>query len=86
MTNTLTFTNGTGSKRRRALDYLMAGRGLTSNEARSRFGIQNFRATISDIKEQVERYGNWRIVTEETSNGTNRYFIRRVLLVDPATA
>ena len=48
-----TFTNGTGSKKRRALDFLMAGKGLTSNEARSRFGIQNFRATVSDIKDQV---------------------------------
>ena len=81
-----TFTNGTGSKKRRALDYLMAGKGLTSNEARSRFGIKNFRATVSDIKDQVERYGNWRIVTEETSNGTNRYFLRRVLLACPSGA
>ena len=82
MTST-TFINGTGSKKRRVLDYLMGGKGLTTNEARSRFEIQNFRACISDIKSQVEKYGNWRVVTEETSNGTNRYFLRRVVLTCP---
>jgi hypothetical protein len=62
----------------------MSGSGLTSNEASSRFKCGNFRATISDIKEQVEAYGNWRVITEETSNGNSRYFLKRVELVDPS--
>jgi hypothetical protein len=48
------------------------GRGLTVNEARSRFGIGNFRALMSDVRQ--ENLG--RVVTEETRNGCNRYFLR----------
>jgi hypothetical protein len=48
------------------------GNGLTVNEARSRFGIGNFRALMSDVRQ--ERIG--RVVTEETRSGSNRYFLR----------
>jgi hypothetical protein len=68
MSNTLT-------KKRRVINYLASGKGLTSNEARSRFGVGNLRATISDIKSQVEAYGNWEITTEETATGMTRYFM-----------
>ena len=68
MSNTLT-------KKRRVMNYLASGKGLTSNEARSRFGVANLRATISDIKSQVEAYGNWEITTEETATGMTRYFM-----------
>ena len=68
MSNTLT-------KKRRVINYLASGKGLTSNEARSRFGVANLRATISDIKSQVEAYGNWEITTEETATGMTRYFM-----------
>lgn len=75
--------SNTISKKRRVMDYLAAGNSLTAGQARGRFGVSNMRATISDIKSQVEKYGNWRVVTEETSNGTNRYFLRRVVLTCP---
>jgi hypothetical protein len=38
---------------------------------------------ISSIKSLVENRGNWRIVTEETQNGSTRYSMKRVLLVNP---
>jgi hypothetical protein len=64
------------SKKRRVLNYLAAGRGITAAEARSRFGVKNIRAMMSDIRTLVERYGNWEIDTEETRNGGTRYFMR----------
>lgn len=64
------------SKKRRVLNYLAAGRGITAAEARSRFGVKNIRALMSDIRTLVERYGNWEIETEETRSGGTRYFMR----------
>ena len=71
------------TNKRRIMDFLANGNTLTSAEAKSRFNCGNFRATISDIKSQVEQYGNWRIVTSETSTGKTRYGMKRVVLVDP---
>jgi isopenicillin N synthase-like dioxygenase len=71
------------TKKRKAINYLANGNSLTAAEARSRFGIKNFRAMISSIKSLVENRGNWRIVTEETQNGSTRYSMKRVLLVNP---
>lgn len=62
-----------GTMKRRVLDYLAAGKTLTENEARSRFGVRNFRAMISDIRRQVEQYGNWSVYSEPTRSGTSRY-------------
>ena len=79
-----TATSHRPTMKRRILNYLMSGSGLTSAEASSRFNCGNFRATISSIKDQVEAYGNWRIVTEETTSGKTRYFLKSVELVDPS--
>ena len=68
-------SNSTMTKKRRVINYLASGKGLTPNEARSRFGVANLRATISDIKSQVEAYGNWEITTEATPTGLTRYFM-----------
>ena len=68
MSNTMT-------KKRRVINYLATGKGLTEAEARSRFGVGNLRATISNIREMVEAYGNWAITTEETPTGKTRYFM-----------
>ena len=67
--------NNTLTKKRRVINYLASGKGLAPAEARSRFGVANLRATISDIRSMVEQYGNWEIVTEDTSNGSTRYFM-----------
>lgn len=68
MSNTMT-------KKRRVINYLAAGKGLTEAEARSRFGVGNLRATISDIRDMVEAYGNWEITSESTSTGKTRYYM-----------
>ena len=68
-------SNNTLTKKRRVINYLSSGKGLTPAEARSRFGVANLRATISDIRAMVEAYGNWEITTEETANGSTRYFM-----------
>ncbi len=68
MSNTMT-------KKRRVINYLSSGKGLTEAEARSRFGVSNLRATISDIRSLVEAYGNWMITSEETSSGKTRYYM-----------
>ena len=68
-------SNNTLTKKRRVMNYLANGKGLTANEAKARFGVGNLRATISDIKSQVEAFGNWEIVSESTSTGMTRYFM-----------
>ena len=65
----------TMTKKRRVINYLASGKGLTEAEARSRFGVGNLRATISDIRDMVEAYGNWAITTEETPTGKTRYYM-----------
>jgi hypothetical protein len=54
MSNTLT-------KKRRLINYLYDGgganNGITANEAKSKFGVSNLRATISDIRDLVEAHG-----------------------------
>ena len=74
------------SQTRRVLNYLATGRGLTAAEARSRFGVQNMRAVMTRIRQKTEKYGNWRVTTEDTSTGNCRYFIKKVVLVDPVFA
>ena len=78
-------TNNTQSQTRRVLNYLAAGRGLTSAEARSRFGVQNMRAVMTRVRQLTERYGNWRVTTEDTTTGSTRYMIKKVILVDPVS-
>jgi len=67
------------SKKRRLINYLYDGggvnNGITANEAKSKFGVANLRATISDIRNMVESFGNWEIVSEETATGKTRYFM-----------
>lgn len=61
------------SKKRRVMDYLSKGNTLTANQARSRFGVGNIRATISDIKSTVEQYGNWTVTSGSTPSGLTNY-------------
>ena len=62
-----------GTKKRRVLDFLAAGNTLTAGQAKSRFNVGNMRATISDIKSQVEKYGNWSVSTGSTKTGLTSY-------------
>ena len=63
----------TMTKRRKVMNCLANGGSLTANEAKSRYGVGNLRATISSIRGQVEAYGNWEIVSEATATGKTRY-------------
>ena len=68
-------SSNTLSKKRRVINYLSSGKGLTPAEAKSRFGVGNLRATISDIRSMVESFGNWEFTSEPTTNGKTRYFM-----------
>ena len=68
--------SNTISKKRRVMDYLASGKTLTSNEANSRFGVGNMRATISNIKSQVEAYGNWSVDSCSVPSGKTRYAMK----------
>lgn len=68
-------STNTLSKKRRVINTLANGNGLTANEAKAKYGVQNMRATMSSIRDLVEAYGNWEIVTEETPSGKTRYFM-----------
>mgnify|MGYP003150413124 CR=1 FL=1 len=63
------------SKKRRVINTLANGNGLTANEAKAKYGVANMRAMMSSIRDLVEVYGNWEIVTEETPSGKTRYFM-----------
>jgi len=65
--------SNTVSKKRRVMDYLSKGNTLTASQAKSRFGVGNMRATISNIKSQVEAYGNWEVTSEDTPSGKTSY-------------
>ncbi len=62
-----------GTKKRKVMDYLASGRTLTAGQAKSRFGVGNFRATISNIKNTVENYGNWEVYSIPTATSLTAY-------------
>lgn len=67
--------SNTLSKKRQVINHLSRGWGIDAREALNKYGVQNLRATMSDIREQVEAYGNWEIETVENGSNT-RYFMR----------
>jgi len=65
------------SKTRKVVDYLSEGRTLTAAQARARFGVQNFTAMISRIRQTVQAYGNWVVTAETAKSGATKYGIVR---------
>jgi hypothetical protein len=53
------------SKKRQVMNHLSRGWGIDATTARKRYGVRNLRATISDIREMVEEYGNWEITSDQ---------------------
>lgn len=49
------------SNQRKVINHLSSGKTLTAPQACRKFGIKNFRATISSIRTLVEKYGNWEV-------------------------
>jgi hypothetical protein len=74
----------TMTKQKSVIKFLSSGRYINQDRAYNMFGVRNLRATISDVKEQVERYGNWRIVRSKSRDGTSRYSMKRINLINPA--
>jgi hypothetical protein len=68
----------TMTKKQKVINALKTGKGLTAKQASSRFGVGNLRATMSSIKTELERYGNWEIVTEQTRAGQTRYMMNDI--------
>jgi len=66
-------TTKTYTKKQRVINHLARGNDLTPKQAFSRFGVANLRATISDIKSQVEAYGNWVVSSRTLDNGVTCY-------------
>lgn len=67
------------TKQNKVITYLSKrGRSLTAAEARARFGVQNLRATISDIRNIVEEFGNWSVKTRVSATGLTQYFMKDI--------
>ena len=63
----------TYTKKARLMNHLSRGHDITPKQAYSRFGVKNLRAAMSNIKNQVEAYGNWEVTTRTLDNGTTCY-------------
>ena len=61
------------TKKQRVMNHLARGNDITSKQAFSRFGVANLRATMSNIKDQVEAYGNWEVSSRTLDNGVTCY-------------
>jgi hypothetical protein len=68
-----TVTSPRISKTRQVINHLSSGKTLTSAQAQSKFGVGNLRAMISAIRERVEAFGNWEVITETNSRGETVY-------------
>ena len=69
----ITMVKAKTTKKARLMNHLAKGNDITPKQAFSRFGVKNIRATMSNIKSQVEAYGNWEVTTRTLDNGTTCY-------------
>jgi hypothetical protein len=63
------------SAMRQVMNFLTSGKTLTAAQAKSRFGVKNFRAMISEVKYIVETNGNWEVNSNTNSRGDTVYSI-----------
>jgi hypothetical protein len=57
----------------RVLECLFEGRSFTAAQAKTRFGVKNFRSLISSIKKMGDSYGFYSITTTKNSSGFTSY-------------
>ena len=76
----------TYTKKQRVMNHLARGNDITPKQAFSRFGVANLRATMSNIKTQVEAYGNWEVTTRKLDNGVTCYAMDYTGRVNPFAA
>ena len=67
----VSMSNSNLSKQRQVINHLYRGWGIDAREARLKYDVKNLRATMSSIRERVEKFGNWEIVTDSSG----RYFM-----------
>ena len=68
-----TMVKATATKKSRLMNHLAKGNDITPKQAFSRYGVKNLRATMSNIKTQVEKYNNWEVTTRTLDNGATCY-------------
>jgi hypothetical protein len=68
--------NNRPTKIQRVFDYMSQGKTLTSGQARSRFKVNNIRATMHDLREAFGRLRYRMDVVRETRNGVSRYRLK----------
>jgi hypothetical protein len=61
------------TKKQRVMNFLAKGNDITPKQAYSRFGVKNLRATMSNIRTQVEAYDNWEVTARTLDNGSTCY-------------
>lgn len=71
------------SPKRQIISYLSNGFSITPKQMRTKFGVKNPSATLRNVRETVEQYGNWAIVEDGTYGGETQYAMKRVALVCP---
>jgi len=76
----------TYTKKQRVINHLARGNDITPKQAFSRFGVKNLRATMSNIKTQVEAYGNWKVLSRKLDNGVTCYAMDYTGRVNPFAA
>lgn len=68
----------TDTKMYRVFNFMRNGHRITPTGARSRFGVKNLRATVSDINETLAISGSsFSIIREENNNGVSAYRLLR---------
>ncbi len=74
------------SATRQVINYLVAGRSLTSAQARAKFGVKSMPRMMRVISNLLEQYGNWEVSqcditgaysVEDTHSGTRTYKFSR---------
>ena len=66
------------SMKRQVLNFLTSGKTLSAEQAKTRFGVKNFRALMTEIKYIVETNGNWEVNTTTNSRGVESYSIKYI--------
>lgn len=67
----------TATQTEKVLDYLEAGRTLTAKQARARFGIQNLRARISELRAEGYTIVNEAVTYRDTGANGVKYSLAR---------
>lgn len=67
----------TATQSEKVLDYLEAGRTLTSKQARARFGIQNLRARISELRAEGYNIVSESVTFRDTGANGVKYLLGR---------